>query len=459
MADHASKKILIVDDEPEMRIAITEALKREGYQTEAAENGPDALFRLEGEAYDLVISDVKMPKMSGQDLLREIKNQWPNTQVIMMTAYGTIDNAVESMKQGAFDYLLKPFSIEILAGTVNRAFLSEPASASAPPPKTATPKLKDNGAREIITQNKAMLEMVKFVENIAYSKSTVLISGETGTGKEMVARYIHLCSPRADQPFLAVNCAALPEGLLESELFGHEKGAFTGAIAKKDGKFELAHKGTLLLDEVTELTPPLQAKLLRVLQEHEIDKVGGREPIPIDVRVIATTNRDPKQLIEEGKFREDLYYRLNVIPIKLPPLRERMEDLPMLADHFMNKHGRENSKNIASIAPETLTLLSKYQWRGNVRELENIIERAVLICQGDAIEPAHLFMDESETAPATGNANALGNFRGTLHEMERELIFKTLEETGNNKTKAAEVLGISIRTLRNKLNEYKEKDS
>ena len=459
MADHASKKILIVDDEPEMRIAITEALKREGHQTEAAENGADALLRLEGEVFDLVISDVKMPKMSGQELLREIKEQWPHTQVIMMTAYGTIDNAVESMKQGAFDYLLKPFSIEILAGTVNRAFLSEPEPASAPAPETPTPKPKSGTAGEMITQNKTMLEMVKFVENIAYSKSTVLISGETGTGKEMVARYIHQCSPRADQPFLAVNCAALPEGLLESELFGHEKGAFTGAIAKKEGKFELAHKGTLLLDEVTEMTPPLQAKLLRVLQEHEIDKVGGREPIPIDVRVIATTNREPKQLIDEGKFREDLYYRLNVIPVKLPPLRERMEDLPILADHFLKKHSRENGKNISSIAPETLTLLNKYQWRGNVRELENIIERSVLMCPGDTIEPAHLFMEDSVAAEATGNNNALGSFRGTIYEMERELIFKTLEETGNNKTKAAEVLGISIRTLRNKLNEYKEKES
>jgi DNA-binding NtrC family response regulator len=457
MTDHASKKILIVDDEPEMRIALTEALKREGYQTDSAENAPDALHRLEGEPFDLVISDVKMPKMSGQELLREIKEQSPNTLVIMMTAYGTIDNAVESMKQGAFDYLLKPFSIEILGATVNRAFLSEPAPAATPASKGSASKQKASEHREIVTQNKAMLEMVKFAENIAYSKSTVLISGETGTGKEMVAKYIHQCSPRADKPFLAVNCAALPEGLLESELFGHEKGAFTGAIAKKDGKFELAHKGTLLLDEVTEMTPPLQAKLLRVLQEHEIDKVGGREPIPIDVRVIATTNRDPKQLIEDGKFREDLYYRLNVIPIKLPPLRERMEDLPVLAEHFMKKHSRENGKKIAAIAPETLRLLNKYQWRGNVRELENIIERSVLICQGDVIEPTHLFMEDGEKSPAGGDTNALGNFRGTIYEMERELIFKTLEETGNNKTKAADILGISIRTLRNKLNEYKEK--
>jgi len=233
MTDHASKKILIVDDEPEMRIAITEALKREGYQTDSAENAPNALHHLEGEKFDLVISDVKMPKMSGQELLREIKEQWPNTLVIMMTAYGTIDNAVESMKEGAFDYLLKPFSIEILGATVNRAFLSDPAPSAAPAPKDSTSKRKASEAREIVTQNKTMLEMMKFAENIAYSKSTVLISGETGTGKEMVAKYIHQCSPRADKPFLAVNCAALPEGLLESELFGHEKGAFTGAIAKK----------------------------------------------------------------------------------------------------------------------------------------------------------------------------------------------------------------------------------
>ncbi len=461
MTDRASKKILIVDDEPDMRIAITEALKREGYQTDAAENGPDALLRLEGEPFDLVISDVKMPKMNGQELLREIKEQWPATLVIMMTAYGTIDSAVESMKEGAFDYLLKPFSIEILAGTVNRAFLNDNAAASGPKdsaPIASAPKPKTSAQREIVTQNKAMLEMLTFAENVAYSKSTVLISGETGTGKEMVARHIHRCSPRAALPFLAVNCAALPEGLLESELFGHEKGAFTGAIAKKDGKFELAHKGTLLLDEVTEMTPPLQAKLLRVLQEHEIDKVGGREPIPIDVRVIATTNRDPKQLIEEGKFREDLYYRLNVIPIKLPPLRERMEDLPELAAHFLKKHSRENGKNISSIAPETLKLFDKYQWRGNVRELENIIERSVLVCPGDVIEPAHLFMEDGESGPPVQNGDTLGIFRGTIYDMERELIFKTLEETGNNKTKAAAILGISIRTLRNKLNEYKEKN-
>ena len=461
MTDHASKKILIVDDEPEMRIALTEALKREGYQTDATENGAEALHRLEGETFDLVISDVKMPKMTGQELLTAIKELSPETLVVMMTAYGTIDNAVESMKQGAFDYLLKPFSIEILAGTVNRAFLSG-AAPTAPAAKESAPKAKDDQRRKIVTQNPAMLEMVKFVENIAYSKSTVLISGETGTGKEMFARYIHQCSPRADQPFLAVNCAALPEGLLESELFGHEKGAFTGAIAKKDGKFELAHRGTLLLDEVTEMSPPLQAKLLRVLQEHEIDKVGGREPIPVDVRVIATTNRNPKQLIEEGAFREDLYYRLNVIPVKLPPLRERMEDLPVLAEHFMNKHARENGKALSGLAPVTLALLAKYQWRGNVRELENIIERAVLICPGDVIEPAHLFMEDSPaTAPTESGGTeggGLGTFRGTIYDMERELIFKTLEETGNNKTKAAEILGISIRTLRNKLNEYKEKD-
>jgi len=446
------KHVLIVDDETEMRAALTEALKREGHSIVTADNGQTALEKFDEETFDLVLSDVKMPKMNGEELLREIKSRSPGTPVIMMTAYGTIDSAVQSMKDGAFDYLLKPFSAEILASSITRAFQGKRAPAR--PQKKETSK-KDPPARPIITQNPAFQERLKFAENIAYSKSTVLISGETGTGKELFARYIHQCSPRSGQPFLAVNCAALPEGLLESELFGHEKGAFTGAIARKEGKFELASGGTLLLDEVTELSLPLQAKLLRVLQEHEVDKVGGREPVPVDVRVIATTNRDPKTLVEENKFREDLYYRLNVIPIQLTPLRERPEDIPLLAEYFLDKHSRENNKTIHAIAEETLTLLKKCQWRGNVRELENILERAVLLCPGDTIQPAHLFLDEDRADKDGGKP--LAKFKGTIYDMERELIFQTLEELDGNKTRTAETLGISIRTLRNKLNEYKEK--
>jgi transcriptional regulator with PAS, ATPase and Fis domain len=278
--------------------------------------------------------------------------------------------------------------------------------------------------------------------------------GDTGTGKEVFARYIHQMSPRAQKSFMAVNCAALPEGLLETELFGHEKGAFTGAIERKDGKFELAHKGTLLLDEVTEMSLPLQAKLLRVLQEHEIDKVGGRASIPVDVRVIATTNRNIKERIRENKFREDLYYRLNVIPLKLIPLRERTDDIQVLAEHFIEKHTKDLDKNISHIAKETVALLKKYSWPGNVRELENIMERAILMCQENTLLPSHLFFDEEDIHNEKPNPTA--NLSGTIHDMEKELILQTLAEVNDNKTKAADNLGISIRTLRNKLAYYKE---
>lgn len=458
MKNSEAKKILVVDDETEMRMALGATLKREGHHCQLVDNGISALDLFEKVEFDMVITDVKMPRMSGLDLLREVKARKPNTLVIMITAYGTIDNAVECMKENAFDYLLKPFSAEILTSTINRAFRSEvpegPSAAKAPAPAPS----RSIRERRIITQNKEMQELLAFVENIAYSKSTVLIAGESGTGKEMVARYIHQCSPRADKPFVAVNCAALPEGLLETELFGHEKGAFTGAAAKKDGKFELANRGTLLLDEVSEMSLPLQAKLLRVLQEHEIDKVGGREPIPVDVRVIATSNAQLKKRIEENAFREDLYYRLNVIPLSLPPLRDRKEDIPVLADHFLEKYCRENGKTITGIAKETYDALHNYHWPGNVRELENTIERAVLVCRGDTLLPAHPFLGNQPDTPKRAEASANPAFRGTVYDMERELIHQTLDEVGGNKTKAAEKLGISIRTLRNKLADYREKE-
>lgn len=457
MKNNSEKNILIVDDESEMRVALETTLKREGYRPWCAADGRQALDRFEAERFDLVLTDVKMPRMDGVELLRAIKTRSPQTIVIMMTAYGDIDNAVETMKVGAFDYLLKPFSAEILISTVNRAFLKDSFSSPRPAP-TETSAAPTEGVRKFITQNGEMQKLLKFVENIAYSKSTVLIIGETGTGKELIARYIHQCSPRSDKPFMPINCAALPEGLLETEMFGHEKGAFTGATFRKEGKFELAHRGTLLLDEVTEMSFPLQAKLLRVLQEHEIDKVGGKEPIPVDVRVIATTNRDIKKRIKENQFREDLYYRLNVIPIKLPPVRERKEDIPLLAEHFLRVHCRENHKSIQSIDEGTLALLKKYHWPGNVRELANIIERAVLLCKSETLQPSHLFIEEDSEQEMGSDAKPLLKFRGTIHEMEKELIMQTLEEVNGNKTRAAESLGISIRTLRNKLNEYQKTD-
>ncbi len=455
MKKNLCNKILIVDDEAEMRAALTEALIREGLEPSTAENGKEAIGQFKNLDFDLVISDVKMPKMTGHELLSQIKKISSQTPVIMMTAFGTIDNAVELMKEGAFDYLLKPFSVDILVSAVKRALKNKITSSSkSTSTSSSSPKpVFFDKKREIITCNSKMLELLKFVENIAYSKSTVLIAGETGTGKEMFARYIHQCSPRSDKPFLAVNCAALPEGLLESELFGHEKGAFTGAISKKEGKFELANKGTILLDEVTEMSMALQAKLLRVLQEHEVDKVGGREPIPVDVRVIATTNRDPQKLTEENKFREDLYYRLNVIPINLPPLRERPEDVPALAEYFLKKHSLANGKPLAQISPDAINTLKKYPWKGNVREMENIMERAVLVCQENILSPSHLFL-EANPVSSSNKGKALGNFQGTIQDMERVLIYKTLDEESGNKTRAAEKLGISIRTLRNKLNEY-----
>tara|TARA_B110000438_G_scaffold218408_1_gene211267 strand:+ start:1024 stop:2397 length:1374 start_codon:yes stop_codon:yes gene_type:complete len=456
MKNNESKKILIVDDESEMRVALETTLKREKFQLICAEDGKQALDKMEDDDFDLILTDVRMPKVNGLELLRAVKERSPKTQVVMMTAYGTIDNAVEAMKEGAFDYLIKGsgFSADVLVSTVKRAFL-DPGSY-VPPVLRPTTQMESLGdMKRIVTQNEEMKKLLQFAENVSYSKSTVLIMGETGTGKELFARYIHQCSPRSEKPFMAVNCAALPEGLLESELFGHEKGSFTGATENKEGKFELANNSSLLLDEVTEMSPPLQAKLLRVLQEHEVDKIGGRAPIPVDVRVIATSNRDIRKRIQDHEFREDLYYRLNVVPINLIPLRERIDDIPVLVENFINQFCQENGKSSIKVDSATLTLLKKYRWPGNIRELGNIVERSCLMCQGDTMLPSHLFFDKE----LHRNEKEAPRMSGTIYEIEKELIMQTLEEVSGNKTKAADSLGISIRTLRNKLNEYNRADS
>ena len=456
MKNNESKKILIVDDESEMRMALETTLKREKFQLICAEDGKQALDKMEDDDFDLILTDVRMPKVNGLELLRAVKERSPKTQVVMMTAYGTIDNAVEAMKEGAFDYLIKGsgFSADVLVSTVKRAFL-DPGSY-VPPVLRPTTQMESLGdMKRIVTQNEEMKKLLQFAENVSYSKSTVLIMGETGTGKELFARYIHQCSPRSEKPFMAVNCAALPEGLLESELFGHEKGSFTGATENKEGKFELANNSSLLLDEVTEMSPPLQAKLLRVLQEHEVDKIGGRAPIPVDVRVIATSNRDIRKRIQDHEFREDLYYRLNVVPINLIPLRERIDDIPVLVENFINQFCQENGKSSIKVDSATLTLLKKYRWPGNIRELGNIVERSCLMCQGDTMLPSHLFFDKE----LHRNEKEAPRMSGTIYEIEKELIMQTLEEVSGNKTKAADSLGISIRTLRNKLNEYNSADS
>ncbi|MBI3600604.1 MAG: sigma-54-dependent Fis family transcriptional regulator, partial [Nitrospinae bacterium] len=361
-------EILIIDDEDEMRAALTETLIRSGYSVHTASNGVEGIELFNKEPFGMVITDVKMPKVSGLQVLKEIKKVSPQTPVIVITAYGTIDNAVEAMREGAFDYILKPFSAEILDNVVGRAM-----NQSAVSSQLITDCRLPTADYKIITNHPSMKKVIDMALSVAYSSSTILIQGESGTGKEMLAKYIHQSSNRKDKPFVAVNCAALPKDLLESELFGHEKGSFTGALNRKIGKFELANHGTILLDEISEMDMSLQAKLLRVLQEREVDRVGGREPVPIDVRVIATTNKNLREAIDKGSFREDLYFRLNVIPLLVPPLRERKDDIPLLIDYFIKKHGSKNKKNITGISKDTLSVLKDSHWRGNVRELENVI--------------------------------------------------------------------------------------
>ena len=476
-----SNPILIVDDEVEMRIAMSETLKHCGYPVELSHNAIDALKKYKENDYSMVITDMTMPKRSGLELLKDIKRLDSAKPVIMATAYATVETAVEAMKHGAFDYIKKPIDFDSFLFLVERALAFKGHTGSMVPlegePKPVKGRVTET-SKEIVTQNQEMLNLLDVTQNISKSKATVLIQSESGTGKELLAHYIHDHSERAGKPFVAVNCAALPDTLLESELFGYKKGAFTGANQDHRGKFEQAHTGTILLDEISEMALPLQAKLLRVLQEHEIDKVGGKEPIQVDVRVVATTNRGMLEMVESGKFREDLYFRLNVIPLALPALRERMDDLPVLVEHFLEKHSRLNKRERPNVSPETMAILRDYRWRGNVRELENVVERALLLCDGKEIKPHNLLMhsqmgqqsinqdlarattsqptsESAEEIPESKDS-ALGIEVGmSMKEAEKKLIFETLRETGGNRTKAAKILGISIRTLRNKLNEYR----
>ncbi|MCZ6474059.1 MAG: sigma-54 dependent transcriptional regulator [SAR324 cluster bacterium] len=477
--------ILIVDDEVEMRIAMSETLKHSGYPVELSHNAIDALNKCKKNSYSMVITDMTMPKRSGIELLKDIRKLSDTMPVVMVTAYGTIETAVEAMKLGAFDYILKPFKFDLFTFVVERALSMAEERKSRPQKKPTITEIKgqpDSGrSREIVTADPIIQQLLGVAENIAKSKATVLVQSESGTGKELLARYIHLHSDRPDGPFVAVNCAALPETLLESELFGHRKGAFTGAIQDHKGRFEQASGGTILLDEVSELALPLQAKLLRVLQEHEVDRIGGKEPIAVDIRVIATTNQDLFARVEEGRFREDLYFRLNVIPLQLPPLRERKGDIPLLCDHFVTLHAARNGRKAVSISAAAMEVLCHYNWRGNVRELENVMERALLLCADNEVQPQHLLMGQAtitdvaalvlpkgkgktkgkaEAAPAPAAAGSNGSkplgigVGMSMREAEKKLIFETLRELKGNRTQAAKMLSISIRTLRNKLSEY-----
>ncbi len=437
------EEILVVDDEPQMVIAVQETLKRRGYRITAAGSGMEALCRLREKHFNLVLTDMRMPEVNGLDLLKKVKTLSPQTPVILLTAYGTIQNAVDAMRHGAFDYLLKPFSSESLEAVVRRAL------------ESSCGKCERNGY-EIITQDPHFSQTLQRAMQVATSTATILVEAESGTGKELLARMIHRQSTRSSGPFVAVNCAALPENLLESELFGFEKGSFTGAGSSKPGKFELAHRGTLLLDEIGEMAPILQAKLLRVLQEREVDRVGGKEPIRIDVRVIATTNRDLTSLVKGGSFREDLYYRLNVIRLTIPPLRERLGDVPLLVDLFCKRYAKEFGKEGVQCGAAALKALCSHSWPGNVRELENSVQRAVALCLGSELGVEDLPAAPTDAKPARAvspDPGLTGNGT-TMREMERHLICRTLEQTDGNRTRAARILGISLRTLRNKLNEF-----
>ena len=443
------KRILVVDDNELFRDSIVETLRRQSYETEAAKDGPSALEIIEQRHFDLVISDMKMPGMSGIELLEQIKSINPEIPFLIITAYGAIETAVDAMKKGAYDFIQKSDNlIRELELTVERALQYQSLVLENRKLKS---QLKERS--NFIGTGAQMDEIRALIESVAESRSTVLVTGESGTGKELIARSIHFQSRRSNGPFIKVNCAALPEGLIESELFGHEKGAFTGAIKQKKGKFEAASGGTLLLDEVGEMPLMAQAKLLRVLQEREINKVGGDDPVEVDVRVIATTNRDLHKEVQRGRFREDLFYRLNVIHIQLPPLAERKNDIPQLVQYFISRFNNENGYSVEGLEEGAMEILLNHNWPGNIRELENAIERAVVLTRAGLIKPSLFCFPAGSADQEEADGIRVGL---TVADMEKQLILKTLEHCNQNRTKAAEILGISIRTLRNKINEYGE---
>ncbi|MGD8991474.1 MAG: sigma-54 dependent transcriptional regulator [Desulfobacterales bacterium] len=445
--------ILIVDDESEMRSALSHALTRSGFNVESAASGTDALVKIKKDPVRLVITDLKMPEMSGLELIGAIKKIKPVIAVIVITAFGSIHNAVEAMQAGAADYLLKPFSFETLVATVKKVLGCMNEEVQTRSSKTVVKSKKTD--KKLITVDPKLLDILKLAKNVAASRSTILIQGESGTGKELLAAYIHAHSGYSDEPYVALNCAALPDTLAESELFGHEKGAFTGAVGRKMGKFELAKHGTVVLDEISEMTPPLQAKLLRVLQEREIDRIGGSRPVPMNARVVAISNVDLKKAVAERKFREDLFYRINVVPFTIPPLRERRGDIPLLVAHFVEKFCQANQRGMMKISDAALAHLAGKKWIGNIRELENTIERAVLVSNGPELLPEHLFLEPGDSEGTSQSAISI-QVGMTVREMEKKLITKTLQDVDDNRTRASELLGISIRTLRNKLKEYKQ---
>lgn len=450
MGKNKQTTILVVDDEQVHRYMLSSMFKEWGWRCVEADDGLTAVEAVEKHSYDAVLMDVRMARMDGREAFTRIHAMKPSLPVIIMTAYSSVDDAVEAIQHGAHDYLTKPLDFDRLRLTLERAVdrhQVEEKKRDQHPDETQFQS-------SIIGSSAPMLELLEMIGYVAPTEATVLVAGESGTGKELVAESLHSNSERKDKPFVKVNCAALADSLLESELFGHEKGAFTGADRRREGKFVQADGGTLFLDEIGETSQAMQVKLLRVLQEQELQRVGGEETIRVDVRIIAATNRNLEEEVRNGQFREDLYYRLNVVMLLVPPLRERGDDIPLLVDHFVKKFAEKNRKAVASIAPDCINLLCRYPWPGNVRELENAIERGVILMRGDQLSikslplPVQKYSEKkSESDPGKPSS---------LHEAEKIMILKTLQETGGNKSEAARRLGITRKTLQNKLQKYDE---
>ena len=449
-------QILIVDDENVQLEMLKGFLVKQGYGVDTAEDGKRGLEKFKRGSFDLILTDLRMPGIDGLQLLKEVKGLNPEVVVVILTAYATVGTAVAAMKEGAYDYLTKPIELDELLLLIQRVGREIGLSQEN---RELKEQLREKFKVDfIVSISRRMEEALNLVKRVAQSPATVLILGESGTGKELIARAIHYSSLRKEKPFVKVNCAALPENLLESELFGHEKGAFTGAVARRVGRFEQADQGTIFLDEIGDLSPALQSKLLRVLQEKEFERVGSSQTIKVDVRVISATNRNLEEAIQKGTFREDLYYRFNVVTITLPPLRERKEDIPPLLEHFLKKYSRENNKAVVSVTKEAKDLLMNYNYPGNIRELENIIERAVVLCRGETItkQDLPLNLQESEVEESLERARKSGrSLPETLEEIERHRIAQALQKSGGVQTKAAEELGISERVLRYKMKKYK----
>jgi two-component system response regulator AtoC len=449
------KRILIVDDEENFRHMLSVILKKENYEVESASNGEEGLKKVALSPFDQILCDIRMPQMDGMEFLKEVQKMGAEAAIIMMSAYGTIDTAIEAMKLGAYDYISKPFKPDEIILTLKKA--EERERLRRENELLRKQVQKEYSFKNIVSKNEKMLNIFEVIKKVAPYKSTILITGESGTGKELIARALHYNSDRSQLPFIPINCGAIPENLLESELFGHVKGAFTDAVRTKKGLFEEADGGTLFLDEIGELPPPLQVKLLRVLQDGEIRKVGESKSIQIDVRIVTATVKDLLKEVNESRFREDLFYRLNVLPIHIPPLRERKEDIPLLVQHFINKYSQSMNKKVTGITPQALDTLLNYKWYGNVRELENTIERAIVLTDKEMIELENLpveiqnFKDQVEFTPLAEEEHSI---KKASRFLEMNLIKKALKKTKGNHTHAARLLEISHRALLYKIKEY-----